>query len=184
MLSKFFHCQWMQGNQDDWTEQVKCDLRDLGLPCELKMIRKKSNLSWKNLVKKKAKEFEFKKQITLKETKNASKLGNITYSKLELQEYLTKLDVNLSKNVFKFRVKMANFGGNYKGQGPTEICPLCKTHSDFQELCFLCPTITSHIQLTEDYENIFKPNISNTLARNLLDIIKIRMKTDDQAEKA
>ena len=31
MLSKFFHCQWLDNKKHDWTEQVRCDLEDFGL---------------------------------------------------------------------------------------------------------------------------------------------------------
>ena len=69
MLSKFFHCQWLKGNKHDWTEQIKTDLDDLGLPSDLGIIKSKSVLSWKNIVKKKTKEYEFKELIKIKETK-------------------------------------------------------------------------------------------------------------------
>ena len=58
MLSKFSYHQWFVGGKYDWTTQVKNDLAELGLPENLEIIRKKSTLSWKTLVKKKAKEYK------------------------------------------------------------------------------------------------------------------------------
>ena len=44
-----------------------------------------------------------------------------------------KLNKKNDKNVFRFRVKMANFTGNSRGNGPPNPCPLCGSHSDIQE---------------------------------------------------
>ena len=176
MLSKFFHCQWLDGKAHDWTEQVKNDLEDFNLPVDLDIIQKKSVLSWKNLVKSEAKKFELARLLKLKESKSESKMKNLKYGKLEAQKYLTMLDVNLAKTVFRFRVRMAQFSGNYKGQGPPEFCPLCGLHKDLQELCFYCPSVLNQIELYEEYENIFQPEVSKDLARNLKEIEKLRKK--------
>ena len=178
MLSKFFHCQWLKGNKHDWTEQIKSDLDDLGLPSDLGMIKSKPVLSWKNIVKKKTKDYEFKELIEIKETKNGSKLRNLKYEKLELQDYLKTLDVKLSKTVFRFRCRMSNFSGNYKGKGPPDSCPLCGTHSDLQELCFLCPVVQDKVKIKEDYENIHQSIISRSPACDLEKIEKLREKED------
>ena len=62
ILSKFVHCQWLDGKKHDWTEQVKCDLAN-----DLDLIQNKSVFSWKNLVKKKARAFELVSLVKLKE---------------------------------------------------------------------------------------------------------------------
>ena len=111
-----------------------------------------------------------------KETKNQSKLKSLKYEKLEKQDYLTNLDVKLAKTAFRFRTRMAQFGGNFKGQGPLEPCPLCGEHPDLQELCFQCPEVVNKIQVNELYENICEPTISRELAKNLEGILKIREK--------
>ena len=59
MLSRVFYCQWMDKNEHDWTEQVKADLEEFKLPNDLNYIEKKSVFSWKNIVRKRAKEVEF-----------------------------------------------------------------------------------------------------------------------------
>ena len=79
-------------------------------------------------MKKKVKEYEFKNLMELKESKNGSKMRDLYYEKLEAQEYLKELDVNEAKTVFKFRVRMAKFSGNFKGQGLIDLCPLCALH--------------------------------------------------------
>ena len=176
MLSKFFHCQWYEGSKDDWTTQVRLDLAELGLPEKLEIMKNMSSLSWKNLVKRKSKEYEFKKLVELKESQNKSKLKNLCYEKLEMQQYLNDLEVKTAKNLFRYRVHMANFSGNFKGQGPTKSCILCGNHSDLQELSFSCPVILQNIKITGKYQNIFHTAISTTLAKNLLEITELRSK--------
>ena len=176
MLSKFFYCQWYNGAKDDWTTQVKLDLAELGLPSNLETLKSKSTLSWKNLVKKNAKEYELQKLLEIKESKNKSKMKNLKYEKLELQPYLVELEVKMAKNLFKYRVKMAEFGGNFKGQAPTGYCKLCGTHSDLQELCFTCPVVVQKIRITDIYENIFNTTVTHTLARTLIEITELRNK--------
>ena len=93
MLSKFFHCQWLDNKKHDWTEQVRCDLEDFGIQVDLETIENKSVFSWKQLVKRKDKELEFRRLLKLKESKNESKLKNLEYEKLEGQQYLTTMDI-------------------------------------------------------------------------------------------
>ena len=112
MLSKFFHCQWLDSCQHDWTRLVRKDLEDFNLHVDLAVIEKKSEFSWKTLVKKKAKEYELERLILLKETKNKLKMKDKKYEKLMAQEYQTNLDVHLAKTVLRFRVRMERFNGN------------------------------------------------------------------------
>ena len=176
MLSKFFHCQWLDNKKHDWTEQVRGDLEDFGIEIDLEMIENKSVFSWKQLVKKKAKEFEFGRLMMVKESKNESKLKNLEYKKLEVQQYLTTMDVKLAKTLFRFRSRTAQFSENYKDQGPVDLCPLCGSHSDLQELSFKCPVVLEKIELNEEYENIFKPQVSKELANKLQAIENLRRK--------
>ena len=105
-------------------------------------------------------------------------MKNLKYEKLEAQKYLTMLDVNLAKTDFRFRVRMAQFSGNYKGQGPPEPCPLCGLHSDVQHQSFQCSAVTRKIKISEKYENLFKPNISTNLAKICQEIVKLRRKEE------
>ena len=93
----------MEESNFDWTTQVKIYLADFNLPNDLNWIKKKSGLSWKKLVRKRAKEFEFRTLLQMKEENNKSKLKNLHYDTLKLQEYLLNLDVTDTKNAFRFR---------------------------------------------------------------------------------
>ena len=112
--------------------------------------------------------------LKVKESKNESKLKNLEYEKLEGAQYLTTMDVKMAKTLFRYRSKMAQYSGNFKGKGPVELCPLCGTHSDLQEMSFKCPVVLKNIELNEDYENLFKTKLSKELAENLLAIVNVR----------
>ena len=51
MLLRFFMVQWEQGRAGDWSEEVKKDLTDFGIPKDLHFIRTKSKLVFNKLVK-------------------------------------------------------------------------------------------------------------------------------------
>ena len=172
MLAKFFYCQWLDSNQHDWTMQIGKDLEDFCLPEDLDPILCKSEYSWGKLVKKWAKEFELKKLIEIKNTKNKSKMRNLKYQKLECQEYLRNLDVKSAKSIFKFRTRMARFQGNFKENVDVDFCPLCGAHRDLQELSFRCPEILKKVEILETYEDIFGSKISQKLARIVEEITK------------
>ena len=74
-------------------------------------------------------------------------MKNLSYIQLKRQEYLDKLQPNESKEIFRFRVRMAQFSDNYKGRGSADLCPLCKTHSDTQELSFECPSVLEKMNI-------------------------------------
>ena len=51
MLYTFFITQWQNPTRGDWTNQVKEDLEDLGIPCSFTVIQSKSKEAFKKLVK-------------------------------------------------------------------------------------------------------------------------------------
>ena len=44
MLARLFHCQWLESYQFEWTEQVRRDLTDFKIQCDLEVIKTKSFL--------------------------------------------------------------------------------------------------------------------------------------------
>ena len=112
--------------------------------------------------------------MDIKISRSKSKMKDLTYEKLQIQEYLTKLDVYLAKTVFRFRVRMARFSGNYRGHGPPDVCPLCVFHSDEQQLAFQCPEVAMMMDPSVKYEDLFNQNISIILAKTCEKIMKKR----------
>ena len=118
--------------------EVRKNLTDFGIPQDLQYLKTKSKLGFKNLVKKKAREFEFKRLLNIKSSK--SKLRSIQYSEFKMQKYLELKTMTASKAkiLFKFRVRMAPFGENFRGGATSTICPLCMLHPDTQSESFHC----------------------------------------------
>ena len=71
----------------------------------------------------KAKEYALK--ILLEKKSQHSKMDNVSYRDLKMQNYL--LDENLTseemKTVFKYRTRMEDYGENFRGGKTQVICP-------------------------------------------------------------
>ena len=137
-------------------------------------MKKKSKNAFKIFVNQKAKEYAFKIYMSSKQTH--SKLDNLTYSKLEMQSYLKNMNAESGKLVFDYRMRMAEYGGNFRGVRGHIPCPLCLSHPDDQNFCFTCPIIQKSIHNTASfkYSDIFANDIPNTLAIILLQIKSFR----------
>jgi predicted metal-dependent hydrolase len=85
-MSTVFHTQWKFLAKDDWTTQVQKDLVDFEIHMSLGKIKKKSPDSFKRLVKRKTKEYTLNYLLGLKE--KHSKMDNLNYIELKLQNYL------------------------------------------------------------------------------------------------
>ena len=166
--------QWSHSSKLDWTEQLKVDLFDFDLPRDLETLEKQSVNSFKNLIKKKAKEYEYRCLMRMKTEKSKVKMKNLEYEKLQLQPYLNELDSNLASCVLRFRLRMAPFSENFKGQGPLKLCPLCGSHLDTQAMSFQCSEIRKKVRISIKYETIFKPEVPLETAKTLQEILKIR----------
>ena len=130
MLYKFFIAQWNNPVKSDWTLEAKSNLVEFGMKTSLEEIETMSKNSFKNLVQKKAKEYEFLRFLEIKMSK--SKMKDLSYTHLKIQDYLLLKNMNLdeAKALFKFRVRMSPFGENYRGGRERKICPFCKNHPD------------------------------------------------------
>ena len=167
--------QWKNpAKRNEWTDQVKVDLHDLGLVDDLNWIRNKSKLMFKSLVKKQVSELALRELLKLKE--NHTKMANLEYSSLEMQAYMKDKDITVeqAKIIFKFRTRMANFSNNFKGGKPTAVCPLCLTDADMQKHSYQCNIINKNIQVKGKYEDVFAPNIEKETAVTVENIVKFR----------
>ena len=174
MLNSFFMAQWKYPTTNDWTEQVKTDLTDFGLPTDLDLIKAKSTFSFNALVKRKSIEYAFFSYLEKKQ--NHSKLDNLFYRGLNLQKYLCdeKLTCSQAQVVFSFRTRMAIFSENYPGRDGTKVCPLCENHLDLQKFSFQCSKVTENIELRGSYSNIFSENIQLETVETIERISKFR----------
>ena len=159
MLSKFFHAQWENPVQSDWVLNVQENLLEFDLPDRLEHIKTMSAYQFKTLVKKRAKQYEFQKLLELKMSK--SKMKNLTYTEWKMQDYLSlkKMNTSEAKSLFKFQLRMAPFGENFRGGQKVIICPLCNDHPDGQSESFGCRELKKVMDIKGEYLRIFDQNI-------------------------
>ena len=105
-----------------------------------------------------------------------SKLNDLNYTELKMQEYLTLKTMNVTeaKSMFKFRVRMAPFGENYKGGQTLVLCPLCKKHPDNQEESFKCEEIKNVLEVKGCYKEIFGTTFPSELVNTVNRICNYR----------
>ena len=106
-----------------------------------------------------------------------SKLNNLCYTKLELQNYLKLeiLNATEAQTLFRYRVRMANYGENFRGKENEILCPLCHTHLDSQKMCFEnCPVLRQNIKLSGSYHQIFNTAVPSEIVQTLSLIDKFR----------
>ena len=174
MLYSFFITQWHTPSKGDWTEAVKKDLKDFNIPCSFDFIIGKSKEAFKRFVKVKTKEFAMKNLKTKKETH--SKLRNLHYDDLKMQNYLTNEETNIhqKKLLFKYRTRMEIFGENFRGGNGPATCPLCHLHLDNEEMSFQCQAIQSVMEIKGKMEDIYQQNIKKETVETITKISRYR----------
>ena len=103
-------------------------------------------------------------------------MKNLFYSELKLQDYLCLKTMNAcqAKALFKFRVRMAPFGENFRGGQATILCPLCKKHPDGQAEIFDCLVIKTVIEVKGQYKQIFGCQFPAELVKTVQSIYMFR----------
>ena len=103
-------------------------------------------------------------------------MKNLTYTELKIQDYLLlkKMNTSEAKSLFKFRLRMAPFGENFRGGQKVVLCPLCKAHPDGQIDSFECTELKKVINIKGDYMKIFGPNIPEELVKTIHNIYNFR----------
>ena len=171
MVKKVFLLQWYRPVQGDWSLSARQDLRAFGMDENLETIKCISKDSFKNMIKRKAHEYEFFRLMKLKQ--KHSKLSELSYSKLETQKY--NMNTVGAQTLFKYRVRMANYGENFRGLAGPAVCPLCKNHLDNQKIGFEnCKTLSDNVEISGDYMDIFCSVVPQKLVATLQKIENFR----------
>ena len=133
-----------------------------------------SKNSFKSLVQKKAKEYEFLCFLEIKMSK--SKIKNLNYTQLKKQDYLLlkNMNVNEARALFKFRVRMSPFGENFRGGREIKICPFCQNYPDGQEESFYCLEMKKLMEIKGNYRHIFGWTFPGELVKTVYNIHTFR----------
>ena len=93
----------------------------------------------------------------------------------KLEVHGTRMHTIKFPTLFRYRVKMANYGKNFRGKINVVLCPLYNTLLDNQKMCFEnCPVLKKHILITGSYEQIFDTFVSRETVQILMKIDKFR----------
>ena len=162
LLLKVFKSQCKNPVKGDWCLSVQEDLKDFGLESySFDRIKKIKKNKFKKIIKKACKATAFKFLMDEKEGK--SKLENIDYKDLQLQNYLKAKNVYYKKQslLFKLRTRMINVNSNY---GKTTVCPLCLKSIDNQKhLIQSCEKLLIKDEAQIVYEDIFSNDIIKSI---------------------
>ena len=108
----------------------------------LNEIKRKTVVQFKKIVKEKIKQAALKYLINISISKEHSKMNNLKYDKLSMQEYFCSTNFNKieSQSLFKYRTRMSNFAANFPNGRSTIICPICEDESttDSESHSFIC----------------------------------------------
>ena len=125
LINQFFWAQEQNPVKNDWSLQIREDLKSLDLNyLSLKNIQLMKKEQFRALVKVKCKQMAFKALMAEKEQK--SKLTNIQYSVLKVQDYFMSSQINLrrKKLLFKIRTRMIATSDNFGQKVPCKSCHL------------------------------------------------------------
>ena len=69
-------------------------------------------------------DYEYNRLMVAKQ--GHSNMGNLSYTKLEMQNHLKLENINAieARTLFRYRTRMANYGENVRGQAGPVSCPL------------------------------------------------------------
>ena len=98
---------------------------------------------------------------------------------MKLQDYLIseKMTVKQKRNIFLFRVRMADYGENYPSRSILPIpCLMCHLHRDCQAHSVSCQETMKNVRTRGNYNEIFSNSISENTAIMIEEIIETRNK--------
>ena len=114
LMLRFFNAQLSNPVEGDWTEQVEKDLQDLNMNLSMNEIKSLSEECFRTKVKNAILKAAFE-WLTSEKLKR-SKVMNISYEKLQMQEYLlsTEMETREKKLLFQLRTRMVDLKVNFK----------------------------------------------------------------------
>ena len=106
------------------------------------------------------------------------KISNLYYDAMKTQSYLQTggITTHEALNLFKWRVRMAPVGENFRAGQSSTVCPLCSTHLDNQAMAIKCVKIQEIVQTNIRIEDIYSKTIPLKVPQELLEINKARKK--------
>ena len=119
----FLMTQFRHRTNKDWVAMALKDFNDLNMSSDFETLQNTSLYTFKRDLKKNIRIYAFEQMMTEKNKK--SKLQNVNYFDLKLQEYLVDPSTSTEDKLvtFQWRTRMhSSFGENFRGARLTTIC--------------------------------------------------------------
>ena len=182
LMLRFFNAQLSNPVEGDWTEQVEKDLQDLNMNLSMNEIKSLSEECFRTKVKNAILKAAFE-WLTSEKLKR-SNVMNISYEKLQMQEYLlsTEMETREKKLLFQLRTRMVDLKVNFKNGHADLSCPLCSRSEDNQMHVLECSIILRNTSFFSDqssaYSDIFSDEVKKqaVVAKTFSALWKIRSK--------
>ena len=181
MMFQVFQASKENPLKNDFIHTCNKYLNHLDIKLTFEEISKLSKYKFKQIVKQKVAEAGFK--YLLEEKSRQTKIIDISYSKLEIQEYLVEGNKNteLSKVIFKARGMTLDFKTLKKWKYKDDICVGCGMKSETVEEFLSCSGLGDNCDGELSYNCVFGDKVQDmvVLASKIKRRMKIRQKIID-----
>ena len=169
LIYRFFQAQVKDPKPGDWCLLIKDDFKALDISLSFDDIKNITKNEFKKFLKDRIEEKAF--QYLMEKKKEHSKMSDLKYDKLRIQNYLkpeSKL-LNSERNfILQIRSRMLNVKNNFKSSWKNNLeCRLCLDGIlEDQKHILLCEALNQNCLSTNDdikYEEIFSENIKNQI---------------------
>jgi hypothetical protein len=154
LLKKFLLLQFEKPSRGDWASTCLEDLKELDISLSLEEIKKMTKYKFSNILKVRIS----KNALNYLRTKQGKKGKEIEHESLEMSEYLTPRNNNLTKTqkqeMFAVRNRMIEIGNNFPKPNEEYLCILCSEKENMEHI-YNCEMLNNKKKQSVKYENIF-----------------------------
>ena len=145
LVKQFLKTQLISPKKKDWITTVKENLKHLNIKHTLENIQEMPKETYKQLIKNKIKEEAFN-YLILKRNKRNGKGMDIEYTHLEMQNYLSSEDIDITnedrKLIFQLRTKMHfKIKTHFRNMHENTLCSGCRIQESTTQHTLECKSI-------------------------------------------
>ena len=172
LLFRFFMAQMNFPSHNDWVSSVLEDMKELEIELEIEDIQLMPKVKFKEYVNEKVSKSAFKYIMKRKASRNSDKSKGkcLEYTCLEMSEYLTSMNIELSidelKWILKCRIEDIDLNSNRKWNNEDNMCKKCPNTVMDQRHLLKCKHIIGKNEILSYipiYENLFKGDIEDQI---------------------
>ena len=187
MISQVFKATCDHPLNNDFVKTYQKYLKSLNIELSFEQIREMSEYSFKKYVKTKTREAAFKHLMKLKNTPGKqTKMVNLKYSELGIQEYLLDGNTNteMSKLIFKARGRNLDIKEHKKWKYADNLCVGCQVNVETEQELLSCPGFSDSNETTNEeieFSLVFGENVNEMvkIGREIRKRLKVREKLMD-----